>query len=244
MSWGHFIKSRAEHVMNLFVLCWAGAAKGARCWTPASGPAGGAALACSLLHISLSSCEVPAIITPSLTKGLRFKCWHNWKLVYIKGERELVVKGTGQSLLEYLRLSIRLVSKQHAPVLTFINDTHCWWLILNYCHIWSPVSISGFPSTRQSGIYWRRCSHACAWAPDGVIAYGWPREWGTGKWVTSEFPLIHKWKLFYFYGKSGQATEQFAQRSCRLFTLQNIQNSAAFLRNLQSWVLCEPWGWD
>lgn len=77
-------------------------------------------------------------------------------------------------------LSIRLVSKQRTAVLTFINDTCSSWLILNYCHIWSSVSISGLPSTRQSGIYRSRSSHACVWAPGRVVTYGQPRQWGRG----------------------------------------------------------------
>lgn len=119
----------------------------------------------------------------------QLKAYVHWGREGVSGKRSRAV-----TFGIFKRLSIGLVSKRTA-VLTFINDTRCWWLVLNYCDIWSPVSVSGLPSRRQSGMNWRRSSPACVWA--GITVCGWPREWGIGKWVRSAFPLMHKWKLFF-----------------------------------------------
>lgn len=147
-------------------------------------------------------------------------------------------KGNWAVTFGIFKISVRLVS---TPVLTFINDTGCWWLILNYCHIWSPVSISGLPSTGQSGIYWRRSSHGCVWAPDGVTACGWPREWGTGKWIRSAFSLIHKWKLFFMVRvvRQQHSLPRVVADSPPFKIFKTLQH---YWETCCSWALCEPRG--
>lgn len=110
-----------------------------------------------------------------------------------------MVKGTGQSVTFaiFKRLSIRLVSKHDTPVcLWFLSHSlmihACRWLILNYCHIWNPVSISGLP-VQDSQCY---TGESPAMPVYEHLMESWPGEWETGKWVRIEFPLTHIWKFF------------------------------------------------